>query len=297
MPAASPDTFNSGSTFIRTADDSSAASGYVVAHCSDPHITCVGYNRKRDFLNKRLVGCLRWQLKRRHEQHDGLLTTLYQDLQRTQPDHLVITGDMTHLSLPAEFASARDWLQTMGAPEQITVIPGNHDQYVRTEWQQSFAFWLPYMQSDTSPLQTAEAATSLEELFPTLRIRRDIALIGTSTARPSALHLATGTIGKSQLAKLEMILQQLDGQQLFRILLIHHPPISGVVSWRRSLTDASALAGIDRTLRGRAGPLRPRPQNSPGLSPRAGGADPRHGGAIGIIPGAHRRTTRPLFPV
>ena len=64
----------------------------------------------------------------------------------------------------------------MGTPEQITVIPGNHDQYVRTAWQQSFAFWLPYLQGDTPLLQTAAPATSLDELFPTLRIRRDIAL-------------------------------------------------------------------------------------------------------------------------
>jgi 3',5'-cyclic AMP phosphodiesterase CpdA len=244
MPAISQDILNSGRTFIRAADDASPGAGYVVAHCSDPHITCVEHSRKRDFLNKRLLGYLRWQLKRRHEQHDGLLTTLYKDLQWTQPDHIVITGDLTHLSLPAEFASARDWLQKIGAPEQVTVIPGNHDQYVRTEWQQSFAFWLPYMQGDTSPPQTAAAVTSQEDLFPTLRIRNHIALIGTSTARPSALHLATGTIGRRQLAKLEMILQQLDGQHLFRILLIHHPPISGVVSRRRSLTDASPLQAL-----------------------------------------------------
>jgi len=244
MPATSPDILNSDRTFIRAAGDASPGAGYVFAHCSDPHITCVAHSRKRDFLNKRLLGCLRWQLKRRHEQHDGLLTILYKDLQRTQPDHIVITGDLTHLSLPAEFAAARDWLQTIGTPRQITVIPGNHDQYVRTAWQQSFAFWLPYMQGDTSPPQTAAAVTSLEELFPTLRIRNHIALIGISTARPSAPHLATGAIGERQLEKLEMILQQLDGQHLFRILLIHHPPISGVVSWRRSLTDASPLQAL-----------------------------------------------------
>ncbi|MDK9707559.1 MAG: metallophosphoesterase [Desulforhopalus sp.] len=244
MPATFPDILNSGRTIIRAADDASAAKGYVVAHCSDPHITCVEHSRRGDFLNKRMLGCLRWQLKRRHEQHDELLTILSKDLQRTQPDHIVITGDLTHLSLPAEFASARDWLQAVGTPEQVTVIPGNHDQYVRTAWQQSFAFWLPYMQGDNSPPQTAASATSLEELFPTLRIRRDIALISTSTARPSALHLATGRLGKEQVAKLEMLLQQLPGQHLFRILLIHHPPISGVVSRRRSLTDASALQAL-----------------------------------------------------
>ena len=37
------------------------------------------------------------------------------------------------------------------------------------------------------------------------------------------------------------ILKQTAGQRLFRIILIHHPPISGMVSWRRRLTDAPAL--------------------------------------------------------
>ena len=68
MSATFPDILNSGRTIIRAADDASAATGYVVAHCSDPHITCVGHSRRRDFLNKRMLGCLRWQLKRRHEQ-------------------------------------------------------------------------------------------------------------------------------------------------------------------------------------------------------------------------------------
>jgi 3',5'-cyclic AMP phosphodiesterase CpdA len=78
-------------------------------------------------------------------------------------------------------------------------------------------------------------------LFPTLRVRGQIALIGVCTAHPSALHLATGSIGAPQLKKLETILKQTAAQRLFRIISIHHPPISGIVSWRRRLTDAEAL--------------------------------------------------------
>ena len=235
---------NSGGTFIRSADDASPTAGCVVAHCSDPHITGIGQSGIGGFLNKRLLGCLRWQLKRRHDQHDGLLTTLSEDLQRTRPDHIVVTGDLTHLSLAVEFAAARDWLQSMGPPERVTVVPGNHDQYVRTAWQQSFAHWLPYMQGDSPLLPAVAAAPCLEDIYPAVRIRRHIALIGISTARPSALHLATGTIGDRQLAKLETILRQLRGQPLFRILLIHHPPVPGIVSRRRSLTDAPSLRAL-----------------------------------------------------
>ncbi|MBB5348696.1 metallophosphoesterase [Desulfoprunum benzoelyticum] len=216
----------------------------MVAHCSDLHITRVGQSGIGDFLNKRLLGGLRWQLQRRHDQHDGLLTTLCEDLQRTRPDHIVITGDLTHLSLPAEFAAARDRLQTMGPPDQVTVVPGNHDQYVRTAWRQSFAWWLPYMQGDLPVPQPTAAEPDLGEVFPVLRIRRHVAVIGTSSARPSALHLATGAIGEEQLAKLETMLRQLHGQPLFRILLIHHPPVPGVVSRRRSLTDAPFLQAL-----------------------------------------------------
>lgn len=235
---------DSGGTSVRSIDDASPTAEYVLAHCSDPHITGVGQSGLGDFVGKRLLGFLRWQLKRRHDQHDGLFTTLSEDLQRTRPDHIVVTGDLTHLSLPAEFVAARNWLETIGSPGQVTAIPGNHDQYVRTVWRQSLAHLLPYMQGDTPLPPAAAADPGLDDVFPALRIRGDIALIAISTARPSALHLATGAIGESQLAKLATILRQLSGQARFRILLLHHPPAAGIVSRRRSLTDAPALQAL-----------------------------------------------------
>jgi len=240
MTSTSSDTAKASSTTNRTAEDMADGKSFVVAHLSDPHIACVDQIDKRDFLSKRLFGYLRWKLKRRFEQSYELLTILHKDLQLSKPDHIAITGDLTQLSLSAEFEKARDWLQSLGTPEQVTVIPGNHDTYVKTAWHQSFALWLDYMLGDAQA-EPAGSISSLAELFPTLRIRNRIALIGISTAQPSAPHLATGAIGADQLKKLENILKQLTGQRLFRIILIHHPPISGVVSWRRSLTDAQFL--------------------------------------------------------
>lgn len=213
---------------------------FVVAHLSDPHIARVDQINRGDLFSKRLFGYLRWNLKRRFEQSHELLTILLKDLQRTKPDHIAVTGDLTQLSLPVEFALARDWLQSVGTSEQVTVIPGNHDTYVKTRWDQTLFHWLDYMLGD-GQAQLAGSISSLAELFPTLRIRNRIALIGINTAQPSGPHLATGAIGAGQLKKLESILKQLNGQRLFRILLIHHPPIPGVVSWRRSLTDAQFL--------------------------------------------------------
>ncbi len=240
MTSTSSDTATVSSTTNRTAEDTTDSKGFVIAHFSDPHIARVDQINKRDLFSKRLFGYLRWKLKRRFEQSDELLTILRKDLQRSKPDHIAITGDLTQLSLPVEFTLARDWLQSLGTPEQVTVIPGNHDTYVNTAWHQSFVHWLDYMLGDTSD-QQAGSITSLDELYPTLRIRNRIALISICTAQPNAPHLATGTIGADQLKKLEIILKQVDGQRLFRIILIHHPPIPGIVSWRRSLTDAAPL--------------------------------------------------------
>ena len=257
MTSTSSDTAKASSTTNRKAEDMADGKNFVVAHLTDPHFARVDQIDKRDILSKRLFGYLRWKLKRRFEQSYELLTILHKDLQRSKPDHIAITGDLTQLSLPAEFEKARDWLQSLGTPEQVTVIPGNHDTYVKTQWDQTLSLWLDYMLGD-GQAQQAGSITSLDDLYPTLRIRNRIALIGINTAQPSAPHLATGAIGADQLKKLESILKQLDGQRLFRIILIHHPPISGVVNWRRSLTDAQFLQtlleryGVELVLYGHA---------------------------------------------
>lgn len=228
-----------GSTVNKTAEND-AGKSFILAHFSDPHLACVDHIKTRDLFNKRLWGYLRWKLKRRTGHSHELLTCLYKDLQRIKPDHIAITGDLTQLGLPVEFEMARDWLHNLGSAGKITVVPGNHDTYVKSDWRETFAHWLDYMAADEQA-QPANLITSLDELFPTLQIRNQFALIGINTACPSGPHLATGTIGKSQLKKLDFILKHLSGQRLFRIILIHHPPIDGIVSWRRSLTDAASL--------------------------------------------------------
>ncbi len=240
MTLTPPDTEKPSSAVLRATADKDAGESFVLAHLSDPHFARVDHIERKDFFNKRLLGYLRWNLKRRAEHSDELLTILYKDLQRTKPDHIVITGDLTQLGLPIEFKTARDWIQTLGTADRVTVIPGNHDTYIETDWRKTFTHWLDYMTSDVQN-QPADLITSLDDLFPTLRIRNGIALIGINTACPSSPHLATGTIGGQQLKKLETILKNLSSRRLFRIILVHHPPLQGIVSWRKCLTDAAAL--------------------------------------------------------
>ncbi|MBI2969357.1 MAG: metallophosphoesterase, partial [Gammaproteobacteria bacterium] len=66
-------------------------------------------------------------------------------------------------------------------------------------------------------------------------------VIALSTAHPSPVFLATGSAGHRQIATLESMLETARHENLFRIVMLHHPPTSENVSWRRRLIDGEAL--------------------------------------------------------
>jgi len=74
--------------------------------------------------------------------------------------------------------------------------------------------------------------------FPYVRRRGPLALIGLSTAVPTAPFLATGWLGKAQVSALSDLLAALKHEDVFRVVLIHHPPVSGA-SFHKRLTDAA----------------------------------------------------------
>ena len=230
---------------------------FTLAHLSDFHLSSQHKVELRDLLNKRIFGYLKWRLHRSCEHSPGVLEALIDDLHRTKPDHIVVTGDLTHLALTAEFLDARDVLHAIGSPSKITVIPGNHDTYVRSDWNSTLGLLADFMVSDRSFL-SGEGRTNTPEIFPSLRIREYVALVGVSTARPCGLFFAVGSVGEVQLQQLERILSETGQQRLFRIVLLHHPPLPGMVSWRKRLTDGEALRmilvrqGVELVLHGHA---------------------------------------------
>ena len=213
---------------------------FTLAHISDPHLAHPSGGRFSDFLNKRFFGYLKWRLKRQSEHHDLILTGMIDDIHSAQPDHIVVTGDLTHLGLPAEYAKAKKMLETLGSASQVTIIPGNHDAYVDGALDYRLVEWADYMVGDG--FKACDDTPGAEDaIFPSLRIRHGVALIGISTAQPCSTFLAVGCIGHEQLQRLEKILFETGQKGLLRIVLIHHPPAPGVVSWRKRLTDARAF--------------------------------------------------------
>lgn len=211
------------------------------AHLSDPHLTRLHDLNWRQLINKRLLGYLSWRRKRCAEHRPEVLDALVRDLHEMQPEQIVITGDLTQVGLPDEFHQARQWLERLGESDKITVIPGNHDAYVRTAWAATYAQWQPYMQSD-SAYRTPGAAG--DAMFPTLRIRKHVAVIGLSSAVSTAPFMATGRLGEAQRARLVQLLRTAREQKLFRLVLLHHPPRVEDEKWRKRLTDGRALCDI-----------------------------------------------------
>jgi len=81
--------------------------GLYFAQLSDPHLTSLQHVRWQQLMNKRMLGYLSWHRKRRAEHRGEVLDALLCDLRRTRPEHILITGDLTHIGLPDEFRQAR----------------------------------------------------------------------------------------------------------------------------------------------------------------------------------------------
>jgi len=206
------------------------------AQLSDPHLSTLTDVRARDLLNKRALGYLSWLRRRRFEHKREVLDALQRDLDLNALDQLLVTGDLTHIGLPSEFEQARDWLRQLGDPSRIALVPGNHDACVAAPWPDTFALWQDYMASD----QVGEEAGH----FPSLRVRGNIAFIGLSTASPKPPLMATGTLGREQLARLPTLLKDTAGRGLFRVVYLHHSPVAGHEKWRKRLTDAADIQAL-----------------------------------------------------
>ena len=204
---------------------------FVLAHLSDLHLAA--RPRLIELAGKRGLGFINWQRGRRYIHRAEALDALTRELKACAVDHIAVTGDLVNLSLPAEYARARAWLERLGPPRDVTVIPGNHDIYVPQAQHGPAQYWGDYMRGDDG----AECGT-----FPFLRRRGAIALIALSSALPTAAFLATGQLGETQLASFAATLEHTRG--LFRVVLIHHPPVSPPNRYLRRLTDAAEFRRV-----------------------------------------------------
>lgn len=209
-------------------------------HMSDLHLgPLVGF-APRHWNIKRALGYVNWQRRRRHVHRHELVRRLVDDIRSHDVDHWMITGDLINIGLPAEYELAARWLAEFGPADNISVVPGNHDIYTRLWTDPGVERWKSYMTSDGWGQSVIGTTTD----FPFVRRQADVCIIGVNSAHPTPPGLATGLVGSKQLDELGLILRTARDHRLFRIVMIHHPPLPGLAKPAKRLRDANALEAL-----------------------------------------------------
>jgi len=193
-------------------EDAAYASGMTrIAQVTDLHLLEEGHGRRS--------GVERWRLRylsfgrplcaegRRRRALEALIRA-----RNTEPDHVVVTGDLTEDGVASQFEVLAAVLAESGlAPERVTLVPGNHDLY---DDGKAFARALE------GPL-AAYAKTSRPGAVTELG---GVVVVPISTAVPLPVTRSGGEIEESALARLEKLAA--DPHFAWKAVLAaqHHPP-------------------------------------------------------------------------
>ena len=194
-------------------------------HISDPHLSSLA-NVSR-VTGKRRLGYRSWERKRRWRHRRAWLDALMRCVYEEQGDVLALTGDLVHIGLQSEVEEAAEWLAEVAVRVRVVLVPGNHDHYRDDSIDSVRELWRPYLHPDDCGLDG-----SLVRFH-----NADLTLLGLDTAVPTPWWSARGVVSEPQLDALN----QPVGGRGFRVLMMHHPPVDGIVGWRKALQSAPQL--------------------------------------------------------
>jgi 3',5'-cyclic AMP phosphodiesterase CpdA len=210
---------------------------FTIAHITDPHLSPAPLPGVADFRLKRFMGFINWKRGRERLNDMNMLSRLVADLRAQRPDHVAVTGDLVNIGMAVEFRRAAQWLETLGDPFDVSFVPGNHDAYVRAS--------MPMLEATFKPWTAGDAPRGAAP-FPYLRVRGEVAIIGLTSGVPTGPLMASGKLGKKQLAVFAELLRETGAKNLARVVLIHHPPLANAAPPLRGLSDAAEFGKIVR---------------------------------------------------
>ncbi len=124
---------------------------------------------------------------------------------QTQPDLLVLSGDITQRARRAQFRQARAWTDRLAAP--VLAIPGNHDLPL-------FGLWARLR--DPYARHREAFGDALEPMF----VSSELLVVGVNTTR--WYRHKNGEVSRPQIARVAACLEQAQPGQL-RLVVVHHP--------------------------------------------------------------------------
>lgn len=207
-------------------------------HMSDLHFAPLPPVSWRALCGKRLIAYINWQSHRKHSMSSGVYAALCAHIRKQDFQHLAISGDLVNLALPQEFINARAQMEKLGAPRDVSLVFGNHDAYVPGALAQAGAVFAPWIKGDAAKgeeFAAEEEAAEPRAAFPYMRVRGPLALIGVSSAIATPPFCAAGYFGAAQAVRLSAALRRARERNLFRAVMIHHPPLFGATQWQKKL--------------------------------------------------------------
>jgi 3',5'-cyclic AMP phosphodiesterase CpdA len=212
----------------------------TIAHLTDVHLPPIAGFTPRHWNLKRALGYANWHRRRRHCYSRDLLDRIVADMRAQAPGHVAVTGDLVNIGLPREHINALAWLESLGPPHEVSLVPGNHDIYTHLRGDPGTQRWARYMASDAA----GSAIAGNEAGFPYVRMLGRIALVGINSAVPTPPLIASGRVGRPQRERIAGVLDRLGRDRLFRLVLIHHPPLPDQASRARALEDAAEMQAL-----------------------------------------------------
>jgi 3',5'-cyclic AMP phosphodiesterase CpdA len=197
-----------------------------LVHLSDIHFWQYAFNPLR-LMSKRIVGMTALLAGRARRFHLGGVSRLVEYVRRLEPDHILITGDLTTTALPDEFRAARaalmGWLHD---PARVTIIPGNHDRY--TWWAHRSCRFERYF-GEFAP----------RPAFPWLRwLDPATAILGLDPTRSGIT--ASGKLPSLQAAEARRLIADA-GSRLGRLVVACHYPVAVPREFERDLARKPML--------------------------------------------------------
>jgi len=204
-------------------------------HITDPHLSSLDDQAFTRLHGKRRSGYLSWHRNRRHEHRPEILEQLTDVVVAHAPDQVLVTGDLVHIGLESEMREAAQWLRRLGPPENVFLVPGNHDNYAADSLQAMREHWADYLPAGDP--QDGDYTSG----YPVVRRYNGVALVGVNTSCVTRAFSAAGELGCEQRQRLALALDENTVSGGFTCLLIHHPPFPGMTRKRKALRDAPQL--------------------------------------------------------
>ena len=200
-----------------------------IIHVSDIHFWRYTFNPFL-LMSKRLAGMASLMLGRARRFRLERAPELVERVLSLNPDHILITGDLTTTALPSEFNAARSALsEWLVDPSRVTVLPGNHDRYtIRAHRSRRFESYF----GEYSP----------GGIFPWLRmVDSETAILGLDPTR--AAVMASGRLPRAQLHSAKEILA--NAGPISRVLVACHYPVAVPAEYRRQIAGKPLVNAIE----------------------------------------------------